>query len=154
MFTPAANRVLVQAEQEARNLGHNYLGATHLVLALAEKGHLKGHAEYSRLRSAVTRLTPPGYGSGSTIAYTPRFRKITELAAQEAGGSDVKPEHLVLGLVNHGTSVGAQALRETASLTAVKDSALQATGRAPLALDPQARIESKIDRILGHLGIR
>lgn len=160
MHTPAAHAVITQAETEARNLGHHYIGATHLVLALAAKGHLKGQADYAKLRSGVIRHTGGGYGhtTEGNLSYTPRVRKILGLAADAAQGGDVQPGHITAGLVDHGSSIGAQVLAENASLTQVKQAARQSlTSAVPVAVTrpPQLdRIEQKLDRLHGHLGLK
>jgi ATP-dependent Clp protease ATP-binding subunit ClpA len=157
MLTPSATKVVAQAETEARNLGHGYIGATHLVLALAKNGHLK--ADYARLRKNITRLH--GSGSSGNPAYTARFRKITELAANQAGTADVNPQHLILGLVDHGSSDGAKVLAESTPLAEVKDTALQQLGRHPVSTPPAvttapqlARIEEKLNVLHRHFGLR
>jgi hypothetical protein len=41
-FTDAARRVVVQAQEDARRLGHNYIGCEHLLLAAAAAGEPAG----------------------------------------------------------------------------------------------------------------
>ncbi|MFJ9950326.1 Clp protease N-terminal domain-containing protein [Kitasatospora sp. NPDC091207] len=120
-FTDSARRVVVLAQEEARILNHDYIGSEHLLLGLIHEG--EGNAARALqglgISLAVARqqveeiigqgIKPPA----GHIPFTPRARKILELALREAlqlGNSRVNTEHLLLGLVREGEGVAAQML--------------------------------------------
>jgi ATP-dependent Clp protease ATP-binding subunit ClpC len=62
-FTDRARRVVVEAQQQVRALGHNYIGTEHLLLALIqERDGVAGQvlaaagADLGRVRAEVVRL--------------------------------------------------------------------------------------------------
>src|SRR6185437_4232858 len=62
-FTPEAKRVLEQALEEVRALGHHYIGTEHILLGLLTLGEgvstrilVDCHAEPERIRAEVMRL--------------------------------------------------------------------------------------------------
>src|SRR5437899_5215717 len=92
-FTPRAKKVLELALDEARRLGHNYIGTEHLLLGLIREG--EGVAarvldslgvELSKVRTAVEFII--GRGDSTTapsdITLSPRTKKVIELAIDEA----------------------------------------------------------------------
>ncbi|MCM3887246.1 Clp protease N-terminal domain-containing protein [Frankia sp. R82] len=116
-FTSAARRVVVHAQEEARDLDHNYIGTEHLLLGLlAETDGIAAHAlaeidlslemTRSRIVVAVGRGKKPLKGH---IPFTPRAKKVLEKSLREALGqrhSHIGTEHILLGLlaVNGGLS--------------------------------------------------
>jgi prophage maintenance system killer protein len=120
-FTDRARRTVTLAQQEARGLGHNYLGTEHLLLGLlAEQQGLAWRVldhlgvSASAARSQVEAIIGQGEGSpAGPIPFTPRSKKVLELARREAkrlGHGYVGTEHLLLGLVREGEGVAAQVL--------------------------------------------
>ncbi len=120
-FTDRARRVVVLAQEESRLLNHNFIGTEHLLLGLVEEG--EGVAAQA-LRALGIRLdavrdqveemigrgesTPSGH-----IPFTPRAKKVLELALREAlqlGHNYIGTEHILLGLVREGEGVAAQVL--------------------------------------------
>ena len=91
-FSPAARQAMTLAQEEARALGHTYLGTEHLLLGLT--GQADGVAaavlavlgvERSAVRATVERII----GRGGALAcgevrLTPRLKKVVELAGKEA----------------------------------------------------------------------
>ena len=120
-FTDRARRVLVLAQEEARLLGHDYIGTEHILLGLMQEGEgvaakaLEGlgvHIEDMRNRIEATSGPPSSDPSGSP-PFTPRAKKVLELALREAlelGHNYIGTEHVLLGLVREGAGVGAQVL--------------------------------------------
>ena len=49
-FTDGARQVVVRAQEDARRLGHSYIGSEHLLLAAAEAG--EGQAWYCATRAS------------------------------------------------------------------------------------------------------
>jgi Clp amino terminal domain, pathogenicity island component len=117
-FTQEAKDVIVKAQEEARSLGHNYLGAEHLLLALTvdpNVGPLLRAAGASRkavlktVREIVGDGTEPPVGA---IPFTPRAKRALEIAAKTADRSEslVRPSHLLVGLLELRDGVGAEVL--------------------------------------------
>src|SRR5215472_7670414 len=142
-FTDQARQVVVQAQEEARTLGHNYIGTEHILLGLlGEPGGLAAQAlsslEISRdaAREQIVEIVGEGAGQPSGhIPFTPRTKKVLELSLREAqrlGDDHIGTEHILLGLVREGEGVGAQILeRQGASLDRVQAQVLATVRTAP-----------------------
>jgi prophage maintenance system killer protein len=120
-FTDRARRTVTFAQEEARGLGHNYLGTEHLLLGLlAERQGLAWRVldqlgvSASGARGQIEAIIGRGSGTeAGPIPFTPRSKKVLELARREAkrlGHGYVGTEHLLLGLVREGEGVAAQVL--------------------------------------------
>jgi ATP-dependent Clp protease ATP-binding subunit ClpC len=120
-FTERARQVVVLAQDEARALKHNYIGTEHLLLGLLrEEEGLAARVLWSldvtveEVRAQVARLI--GQGDEVTtgqIPFTPRSKKVLELALREARSlkhNYVGTEHLLLGLVRENEGVAARIL--------------------------------------------
>src|ERR1700674_4610020 len=120
-FTDSARRVLVLAQEEARLLGHSFIGTEHILLALihADSGTpsqvltvLGASLPAVRERVKETIGLAGSHPTGSP-PFTPRSKKVMELSLREAlqlGHSNIGTEHILLGLVREGEGVGAQVL--------------------------------------------
>ena len=120
-FTDPARRVLAVAQDEARLLNHNFIGTEHILLGLLhEPESVAGRAlaaldvDLDKARAAVEEtIGPAGKATTASPPFTPRAKKVLELALREAlqlGHNYIGPEHLLLGLVREGEGVGAQVL--------------------------------------------
>ncbi|OKL48400.1 NDP-hexose 4-ketoreductase [Boudabousia liubingyangii] len=120
-FTDRARRVVVLAQDEARNLNHNYIGTEHLLLGLIAEGEgiaAKALKSKDVTLEAVREQVIEIIGKGSTettghIPFTPRGKKVFELALREAlqlGHNYIGTEHLLLGLLREGDGVASQVL--------------------------------------------
>jgi ATP-dependent Clp protease ATP-binding subunit ClpC len=120
-FTDRARRVVVLAQEEARLLGHTYIGTEHILLGLlAEEEGLgaqalvKSGVSLSAAREKVVAVIGEGPGTPpSHIPFTPRAKKVLELALREAialGHNYIGTEHQLLGLVREGEGVAAKVL--------------------------------------------
>src|SRR5207237_1339240 len=105
-----ARQVVVLAQDEARALRHNYIGTEHILLGLLreEEGLAARVLEslditVEEVRAQVARIV--GQGDEVTtgqIPFTPRAKKVLELALREAlslGHNYIGTEHILLGLV-------------------------------------------------------
>lgn len=121
-FTERAEKVLMLAQEEARNLGHNVVGTEHLLLGLVREGSgVAARAlqslgvDLGRLRSETMKLMGKGEGANIfKLAFTPRAKRVLELAWDEArqmGVNYIGTEHILLGLIREGEGVAAQVLR-------------------------------------------
>jgi len=120
-FSERARRVLTIAQEEARNLNHNYIGTEHILLGLvredecvAAKTLMNLGIGLSKVRSAVEFIIGRGekQSTGET-GLTPRAKKVIELAIDEArqmGHNYIGTEHLLLGLLREGEGVASSVL--------------------------------------------
>ncbi len=120
-FTERAQQVLVLAQEEAKRLNHNFIGTEHILLGLVREGSgIASRAlqnlgiELSRVRSEAEKIIGKGEkGIIQGISYTPRAKKVIELAIEEGqnfGHNYVGTEHLLLGLLREGEGIAAQVL--------------------------------------------
>jgi ATP-dependent Clp protease ATP-binding subunit ClpC len=120
-FTDRARRVIVLAQEEARMLEHNYIGTEHILLGvLHEGGGVTGPALGSlgvtleNAREKVVAIVPRGEDAPSGhIPFTPRAKKVLELSLREAldlGHNNIRPEHILLGLIREGEGVASHVL--------------------------------------------
>ena len=107
-FTERARQVVVLAQEEARTLRHNYIGTEHILLGLLrEQEGLAARALESLgvtldyVRGQVTQIVGAGEEvSTGQIPFTPRAKKVLELALREAlsfGQNYIGTEHILLG---------------------------------------------------------
>jgi ATP-dependent Clp protease ATP-binding subunit ClpA len=125
-FTERSRRVVVLAQEEARMLDHNYIGTEHLLLGLIHEGDgiaaqaiestgLTLDAARAEVERMIGRGTSAPFGH---IPFTPRAKKVLELALREALAlkkSYIGPEHILLGLLREEDGVGAQVLERLAA---------------------------------------
>jgi len=122
-FTDRARRVVVLAQEEARMLDHNYIGTEHILLGLIHEG--EGIAAQAlttmgigldAVRGQVEQTIGKGQAKAAGhIPFTPRAKKVLELALREAlqlGHNYIGTEHILLGLVREGEGVAAQVLQK------------------------------------------
>jgi Clp amino terminal domain, pathogenicity island component len=120
-FTELARQVVVLAQEEARALKHNYIGTEHILLGLLreEEGLAARVLEslditMEKVRAQVAWIV--GQGAEVTtgqIPFTPRAKKVLELALREAlslGHNYIGTEHILLGLVRENEGVAARIL--------------------------------------------
>ena len=120
-FTEQARQVVVLAQEEARTLGHNYIGTEHILLGLLrEEDGLGARALESlgikirEVRREVVSIVGEGdeLASGQ-IPFTPRGKKVLELSIREAlalGHNYIGTEHLLLALARENEGVAMQIL--------------------------------------------
>jgi ATP-dependent Clp protease ATP-binding subunit ClpC len=120
-FTERARQTVVYAQVEARDLRHNYIGTEHLLLGLLrEEDGLAARVLWSLditvegVREQVARIIGQGGEvTNGQIPFTPRAKKVLELALREAvalGHNYIGTEHILLGIVREDDGVGARIL--------------------------------------------
>jgi ATP-dependent Clp protease ATP-binding subunit ClpC len=120
-FTDRARRSVVLAQAEARMLNHNYIGTEHLLLGLVSAGEGVAFEALKTLgvsttdvRAQVRLIVGEGQAAPTGhIPFTPRAKKVLELALREAlqlGHNYIGTEHILLGLIREGEGVAAQVL--------------------------------------------
>lgn len=120
-FTEKAIKVIMLAQEEARRLGHNFVGTEQILLGLIGEGTGIAAKTLKQLgvnlkdaRVEVEKII--GRGSGFVaveIPFTPRAKRVLELAWDEArqlGHNYIGTEHLLLGLIREGEGVAAKVL--------------------------------------------
>ena len=188
-FTEAARAVVLGAREQARDLGHDYVGTEHVLLALLDAPGSIAHTVLSdaglttsRVRTDIERLVRGGalgaddaaaleaigidlaavrakveesFGPGALVLprerrrglfrrrgndqvghlrFTPRSRKVLELAVREAISRHqprIATEHLLLGLLREGQGLAARVIRD-AGIDAheLRDRTVAALGQA------------------------
>ncbi len=122
-FTERARQVIVLAQEEARMLRHSYIGTEHLLLGLLREAdgvaaRVLGSLDVSleEVRSEVARIVGEGdHEAQGQIPFTPRAKKVLELALREAlslGHNYIGTEHILLGLVRESEGVAARILND------------------------------------------
>lgn len=125
-FTSSARRAVVLAQEDARGLGHDHVGTEHLLLGLAREdagGAARVLASLGVTPDAVRQQVVEILGRGEApgtgqLAFTPRVKKVLELALRESvslGHSWIGTEHLLLGLTREGQGIGNRILRDLGS---------------------------------------
>ena len=120
-FTDRARRVIVLAQEEARELNHNYMGTEHILLGLIKEGEgvaAKALESMGINLEDVRREVIDIIGHGTQpvtghIPFTPRAKKVLELSLREGlqmGHKYIGTEFLLLGLIREGEGVAAQVL--------------------------------------------
>jgi Clp amino terminal domain, pathogenicity island component len=150
-FTDRARRVVVLAQEEARLLNHNYLGTEHLLLGLiqeregvAAKALESLGISLGAVRAQVEEIIGQGQSAPTGhIPFTPRAKKVLELAVREAkqlGHNYIGTEHILLGLVREGKGVAAQVLVKLgADLSRVRGQVIQLLSGYPGGKEAGAR---------------
>jgi plasmid stability protein len=121
----AAREVIETAREEAQALGHGYIGTEHLLLALLhdEAGAVADvlgalGLSLDAVRAAVEHEIGRGAGApGGDIPFTPRAKKVLELALREAIAQDeekVRRRHVALAIVRAEEGVAFELVRAAA----------------------------------------
>jgi GNAT superfamily N-acetyltransferase len=136
-FTDRARLVVVLAEEEARMLGHNWIGTEHLLLGLLRQGDSVAvqalvplGISLQPVRQEVEEITGPiRQVPSEVISFTPRSKKVLELALRESlrlGHDYIGPEHILLALIREGDGVAPQVLVKLgADLNRVRQQVIQ-----------------------------
>ena len=118
-FTERARQVILQAREEALDLGHSYLGSEHILLALIKEEDVptlvlsRFGLTPEKVRKAVMGQINKGSHTGE-ILFAPDAKRVIEFAVEEARilhHQFVGPEHLLIGIVREKTGLGGRILR-------------------------------------------
>ena len=120
-FTSQSRRVVVLAQEEARELNHGWIGTEHLLLGLLAAGQgtaVRVLASADITLEAARREVEAMIGRGEEppsghIPFTPRAKKCLELSLREAlqrGDNYIGTGHLLLALMREVDGVAAQVL--------------------------------------------
>jgi ATP-dependent Clp protease ATP-binding subunit ClpC len=137
-FTDRSLRTVVLAGEEARTLGHDYIGTEHILLGLIEEGGGLAARAMELLdvtgpavREQVEGIVGRGQQVNQTgdIQFTARAKEVLQLSRREAlalGHNYIGTEHLLLGLIRQDRGPAAQAI---AALAGDPDRARQQVAR-------------------------
>jgi ATP-dependent Clp protease ATP-binding subunit ClpA len=155
-FSGQARHVVVSAQEEARELDHNYIGTEHLLLGLLTSDSLASVSlntlGYTRddVQAKVVATVGRGKASpGGHIPFTPRAKKVLELSLREAlqlKHNYIGTEHILLGILREGEGMAAQILADKHPLDRIRSEVLtqiesptahqaHGAGRTPAAHD-------------------
>jgi ATP-dependent Clp protease ATP-binding subunit ClpA len=156
-FSGQARQVVVSAQEEARELDHNYIGTEHLLLGLLAISDSLASASLTALgythddvQASVEAMIGRGKAPpGGHIPFTPRAKKVLELSLREAlqlKHNYIGTEHILLGLLREGEGVAAQILADKNPLDRIRGEVLariespgareaHGAGRTPAAHD-------------------
>ncbi len=122
-FTDRARKVINLARQEAERLGHEFIGTEHILLGLVKEGSGVAanvleilNVDLEKVRLEVEKyVTPTGETKSfsTSLPFTPKAKKVLELAMEEARNLDhnyIGTEHLLLGLLRESEGMAAQVL--------------------------------------------
>jgi ATP-dependent Clp protease ATP-binding subunit ClpC len=152
-FSSPARQAVVLAQEEARRLRHDYLGTEHLMLGLLAEGEGIGAQALAGVgltldaaRAGVEKITGLGQKTpNGHIPFTPRAKKVLELALREAlhlNHHYIGTEHILLGLLREGEGLGVLVLVTAgAQLDQLRDAV-----RALLA-QPSGALGSALDAV-------
>jgi hypothetical protein len=122
-YTPRARNSVARAHEEAREMGHNYVGTEHLLLGvIADSGALSVrvldalHAPPAELRRALLEAAgaPTAGPVPADLPLTPRARRVLDLARGESlrlGHNYIGTEHLLVALAAEQDGIGGRVLR-------------------------------------------
>ena len=122
-FTDGVRAALARGREEATRLHHEYVGTEHILLGLIHQGEEVAAivlrnlgVDLDELQRQVEEAAKTGKAARTTgpeLPYTPRARKVLELAmseARELGSREVGTEHLLLGLVREARGIAVAVL--------------------------------------------
>ncbi len=142
-FTSEAIRVIMLAQEEARRLGHNFVGTEQILLGLMGEGTGVGAKVLTELgvtlkdaRREVEKII--GRGTGFVppeIPFTPKVKSLFEQSFKEArslGHNYINTEHLLLGLTEAGEGVAAKVLQNLGvELQSIRSAVIRRLGDDP-----------------------
>lgn len=143
-FTERARKVMGFARREAQRFHHEYIGTEHILLGLIQEGQgvaanvLKSMAvDLEKIRREIEKIVKagPALEPSVQIPFTPRAKKVVELALEEAGNlghNYIGTEHLLLALLREQEGIAAHVLRALGvRLDEVREEVIEFLGGAP-----------------------
>jgi len=156
-FTERARKVMGFARREAQRFHHEYIGTEHILLGLIQEGHgvaanvLRSMGiDLDKISREIEKIVKPGPAIDPSvqIPFTPRAKKVVELAMEEAnnlGHTYIGTEHLLLALLREQEGLAAHVLRNLGVvLNEVRDEVIEFLG-GPSQEDAEEEIEETQD---------
>ena len=124
-FTEGAIKVIMLSQEEARRMGHNFVGTEQLLLGVIGQRHGIGARALKKVKVTLKKARKEielyiGRGTGfvaSEIPFTPRAKRVLEMAVHEGkdlGQNFVGTEHILLALVAESDGVAMRTLDKLA----------------------------------------
>ena len=120
-FIERAQKSILLSQEEAKKFNHKYVGTEHMLLGLmAEEQGIAATTlkefgvTLEQTRKQVYELVGMGEEKVELVGFTPRTKRVFEIASNEArnmGHNYVSTEHLLLGLIAEGEGIAATILR-------------------------------------------
>ena len=142
-FSERAQRAILIAQEEAKRLNHDYVGTEHVLLGLvalnegvAAQVLANLTVDLKRVRAEIEKIVGTGDNMMQLgeIPFTPRAKKVLELAVEEAqkmGHTYVGTEHILLGLIREEEGVAARVLENLGvRMEVVREEVLNLLGEA------------------------
>ena len=122
-FTEGAIKIIMLSQEEARRIGHNFVGTEQLLLGVIGQRHGIGSKSLKRVRVTLKKTRKEielyiGRGAGfvsSEIPFTPRAKRVLEMAVSEGkdlGQNFVGTEHILLALLGEKDGVAMRTLNK------------------------------------------
>jgi CHAT domain-containing protein len=154
-FTDKGIKAIMLAQEEARRLGHNFVGTEQILLGLigeatgmAAKVLIARGVKLKEARIEVEKFI--GCGSGNVdveIPFTPRAKRILELSVAESERFNhdyVCTEHLLLGLIRDGEGVAIKVLNNLGiDLSELRNQVLIQLNQTPVSKPTQTVKDSQ-----------
>jgi len=120
-FTEGAIKIIMLSQEEARRMGHNFVGTEQLLLGVIGQRHGIGARALKKAKVTLKKARREielyiGRGTGfvaSEIPFTPRAKRVLEMAIHEGkdlGQNFVGTEHILLALINEADGVAMRTL--------------------------------------------
>lgn len=123
-FTDRARKIIAHSQKEAERLGHDHIGAEHLMLGMVKEGSGVAVTALGNLRIDLDKVRQEiekmlviapkkSYHGRSPLPFTPQARRVLEVASEEAralGHPYIGSEHVLLGLISDRIGIPAKAL--------------------------------------------
>lgn len=117
-FDLEVKKILKQAESEMFSLNHPYVGSEHMLLAILKISSLKDllgdfSLTYESFKDELISIVGVSHKKSELALYTPLLKRIISDAideAEETAEKVVKPEHLLIGMLEEGEGVGIRIL--------------------------------------------
>ena len=140
-FTDHARATLGYSRQEAQRFNHDYIGTEHILLGLLQVEGIGLEVlrnlgiDLQAIGAAVEKQLEHGMMAVSMgqLPFTPRAKKVLELALEEAsnfGHNYIGTEHLLLGLVREKKGIAAEVLQNV-KVPEVREQVLELLGAEP-----------------------
>src|SRR5512137_401469 len=152
-FTERGRKIIIYAKEEAEKRNNDYLGTEHLLLGLLREEDSvpvnilkKMGLSTDEVRYEVEKNLPIGGNllTFGDIPFTPRAKKVLELAIEEArllGHNYIGSEHLLLGLIREDEGIAGKVLRNLgANLLGARQLTIN------LAVKPQSQTSQQKER--------
>ncbi len=121
-YTEKVRKVIMMAQEEAVSLNHNYIGTEHILVGLIKENDgiasrvlRELGVDPERVIDEIEKIVGKGNYQQEVgeMTFTPRAKKVLELASQEAsrlGQNYIGTEHVLLGIIKEGSGVATRVL--------------------------------------------